>query len=63
VVDVYEGITLKEIQDQMRKKKKLEFGEIGKKTCCKHCTEWDGCRILHRLYCKEQICYFYDKKR
>lgn len=63
---MYEGMTLKEIQDQMRSEKIAEFGEVGLKEDCMYCqvspAGTRSCQILYKMYCKSEVCQFYDNK-
>jgi hypothetical protein len=65
VTDVDEVFDLKKLQNEQRQQKVAEFGEVGVKTDCKHCVEHPngkkGCTILHKMYCKYEVCHFYDK--
>ena len=61
---MYEGKTLKEIQDSMRSQKVKEFGCVRQKTECVNCIPTAvgyTCHILRNLYCKSEVCHFYDK--
>ena len=61
-----EVFDLKKLQQEQRQQKVAEFGEVGFKDDCKHCMEHPngkkGCTILHKAYCKTEICHFYDKE-
>ena len=65
VIDVYEGMTLKEIQEQMRSEKVAEFGDIGVKEYCEHFqVSLNGarsCDILRKLFCRCEVCHFYSR--
>ena len=52
---------LKEWQDEVRSRKREEFGEIGEKPDCKN-FGGNSCGILRELYCKSETCYFYENK-
>lgn len=65
MTDVDEVFDLKKLQDEQRSQKVAEFGEIGVKEDCKHCQLFMGgfgCVIMRKLYCKTEVCHFYDKK-
>lgn len=53
--------TLKKAQTILRQSKMYEFKQIGKKTECKFCAG-DECLILRELYCKKEVCHFYENE-
>lgn len=60
-----EVFDLKKLQDEQRKQKVAEFGEVGVKTDCKHYGMFmggEGCIIMRKLYCKCEVCHFYCKR-
>lgn len=56
-----DALKLKALQKQLRSQKVAEFGEIGQKTDCQNCGK-NSCLIMRELYCKTEVCHFYDKK-
>ena len=59
--DLKDNQELKNLQELLRLRKQVEFGDIEKKYDCEYCLG-DCCRILTGMYCKNQVCYFYNKK-
>ena len=60
--DLKDNQELKNLQELLRLRKQVEFGDIEKKYDCEFCLGDGCCRILTGMYCKNQVCYFYKKK-
>lgn len=60
-----EAFDLKKLQEEQRKQKVAEFGDIGVKEYCEHCTASPtgkkNCDILRKLFCRYEVCHFYSR--